>query len=492
MATREEILAVGGTVPDRYNVTDKGYSFGGKDYQYETRTDANNQPYQVAIEKGSANPYLVNAPNSSNNYSSTVSTGQSQSATSPYSFIGSSDQSRSAESNLTSMIGGLINSNNNTGLTDAYTKVIDNYNAYNDALEKRRKEQVDSINRQFDITKTGTESAQKNEMGATNTGLVRMGGYLGESGSAQGVINNLGEKQRLEISALEAKRQDAIQTAQNAINDKQFALAQSKANDIKSLEKEINDRKNTFFNQVLNLTQENRAQETATRQKVDDQLKAMSLVNPDTISPDQFDYIDKFYKTPGFTKNYLAATSASAKAKTQKDQIDATKAYVDLLSSIPAGMSLSLPDGSKVSGIGKSGDYEVFNKEDASGKVTVVRFNKATGAMTQYSAGAIGTPSSENGGGFDIVNTLGPVTKEFSKLEKDADGFIKGIEGQTIGADGVVKTGVTKSPVAVYNAYRQTFIQTNPKVKNAGQVFDDNYAKYLNPEDRSSITKDGL
>jgi len=35
---------------ERTNVTDKGYSYGGKNYTYETRKDANNNPYQVAIE----------------------------------------------------------------------------------------------------------------------------------------------------------------------------------------------------------------------------------------------------------------------------------------------------------------------------------------------------------------------------------------------------------------------------------------------------------
>lgn len=35
---------------ERTNVTDKGYSFNGKNYVYETRKDANNNPYQVAIE----------------------------------------------------------------------------------------------------------------------------------------------------------------------------------------------------------------------------------------------------------------------------------------------------------------------------------------------------------------------------------------------------------------------------------------------------------
>lgn len=34
---------------DRTNVTDKGYTYGGVDYQYQTRTDGNGNPYQVAI-----------------------------------------------------------------------------------------------------------------------------------------------------------------------------------------------------------------------------------------------------------------------------------------------------------------------------------------------------------------------------------------------------------------------------------------------------------
>jgi hypothetical protein len=495
MATREQILAAGGTVPERYNETSSGYTYKGTDYKYETRYDANNQPYQVALPGGTTtnrnDPFLVNAPTASNNYTTTVP--QPSTSGNSYSFIGSSDQTRSSENSLTSQIRNLLaNPSSNTGLTDAYKAVIDNYNSYNDALEKRRQQQMESINRQFDITKTQTQDAQKKEFGATNAGLIRAGGYLGDSGSAQGVINNLGEKQRLEIATLEAKRQDAINAAQNAIDDKQFALASAKASDIKSLEKEINDRKNTFFNQILNLTQEDRAQQTADRQKIDDQLKAMALVDPSTISTAQTDYIDNFYKTPGFTKSYLAASSAAAKAKTQKDQLDASKAYIELLSSVPAGMSIGLPDGSKVSGIGKAGDYEVFNKEDANGRVTVVRFNKATGTFTEYNAGNIGTPSADGGGSVDPVKTLGPVTAEFAKLEKDENGFIKPITQPALDGKGNSVTNTLKSPTAIYNAYRQTFIQTNPNLKNAGKIFDDNYLKYLPLDERGNISKDAL
>lgn len=46
---------------DRTNVTDTGYSYGGKDYTYETRLDANNNPYRVDVPTGSA-PALNKAP----------------------------------------------------------------------------------------------------------------------------------------------------------------------------------------------------------------------------------------------------------------------------------------------------------------------------------------------------------------------------------------------------------------------------------------------
>lgn len=41
---------------DRTNVTDKGYTYGGKDYTYETRYDFNNQPYQVALPQAPKAP----------------------------------------------------------------------------------------------------------------------------------------------------------------------------------------------------------------------------------------------------------------------------------------------------------------------------------------------------------------------------------------------------------------------------------------------------
>lgn len=46
---------------ERTNITDTGYSYGGKDYAYETRLDANNNPYRVDVPVGSA-PAINKAP----------------------------------------------------------------------------------------------------------------------------------------------------------------------------------------------------------------------------------------------------------------------------------------------------------------------------------------------------------------------------------------------------------------------------------------------
>ena len=44
---------------ERTNITDKGYSYGGKDYVYETRVNpVTNVPYQVAIEKTATTPTI--------------------------------------------------------------------------------------------------------------------------------------------------------------------------------------------------------------------------------------------------------------------------------------------------------------------------------------------------------------------------------------------------------------------------------------------------
>lgn len=118
------------------------------------------------------------------------------------------------------------------------------------ALTQRQKDEEAAIQAQFDALRSSTESQQRNEVGYTSAGLARAGGYLGVSGSGTGVLLNLAQTHRNEMSALESKRQAALSQARNAYTDKQFELARLKATEAKAIEKEAYDRQQAYNKSV--------------------------------------------------------------------------------------------------------------------------------------------------------------------------------------------------------------------------------------------------
>ena len=377
--------------------------------------------------------------------------------TSPY--IGSSDPTRTAENNLTNSINTMGSNPDYSGLTSAHNDALKALTDYQTALADRQAAEEADINKQFDLKDQQTKDAQAKETGSTKTGLLRMGGYLGESGSGTGVLNSLGEKHNLEIATLTAQRESALQAARSAVSDKQFATADALAKEAKSYESEINTRKNDFFNQVLQLTSSN-------RQTVDDTLTKLSDLPSTSLSQvpqSTLDSIDNFYKSPGFAKAYLSAAAASNTAKSQKSATDAMSSYVDLLQKLPAGKSVKLPDGSTLTGIGKTSDVETFNKEDKNGNVTIVSFNKGTGKVQEYGAGQIGTPS-KDGVGTPDTQTQSDVAEAMNALQKDPanNNFISDVKDSS--------GTVTKSAVSAYNSMYQLAVS-----KGAGKWFLDNY-----------------
>lgn len=146
-------------------------------------------------------------------------------------------------------------------LTITHEADITDIESQTDALEKRREQEVASLNEQFDELRTTTVGAQKRETGTFATGLSRIGGFLGESASSIGALRNLATEHRAELKSLASKRATAINEANQAITDKQFELAREKAEAAKDFEKEIDDRRNKFFDQSLKLTQEQRQQD---------------------------------------------------------------------------------------------------------------------------------------------------------------------------------------------------------------------------------------
>jgi hypothetical protein len=128
------------------------------------------------------------------------------------------------------------------------------------ALEQRRADEVAGIDEGFGVAKTEMGDAQTKETGATSTALARAGGYLGVTASQQGVMQNLVITQRQEMVALEAKKNEAIRAANNAYEDRDFELARELLKSAREIETEAFNRKNTFFNQQLDIMGEERAQ----------------------------------------------------------------------------------------------------------------------------------------------------------------------------------------------------------------------------------------
>jgi len=126
-------------------------------------------------------------------------------------------------------------------------KYLDEYEA---RLNERRVAEEKNINTNFDNLKVSTERQQQGEVGSTSSALARAGGYLGVSGSGTGVLLNLANTHRAEMSQIEAKRQDALAAARSAYEDKQFAIAQKRYDEAKAFKDQSFTRQKEYFDTV--------------------------------------------------------------------------------------------------------------------------------------------------------------------------------------------------------------------------------------------------
>ena len=94
------------------------------------------------------------------------------------------------------------------------------------------------------------QDKQAQESGRTSVALAEAGGYLGFSGSAQGVMLSLAQSHRAELADLAAKRDQLIQQAREAAADRRFDLVKAKANEIARLDQETYERQETYNERV--------------------------------------------------------------------------------------------------------------------------------------------------------------------------------------------------------------------------------------------------
>jgi len=264
---------------------------------------------------------------------------------------------------------------------------------YMHQLEERRKQEIEGINKGFDIRGEEQADAQVREKGATSVGLARMGGFLGGSASGTGVLLTLAKSHRQEVVALEAMRQDAIHKAQTAYADKQFALARSMVDDAQKFEEQIYQRNQDFWQRQLQAQQENRAQDKFLQEKFATQLEALATVGG-TLDANTAAEIDAFYGVEGFAQKYMEAES-------YKNETQRIKARFELLEMIPAGVSVRMGNETVV-GIGKTSDlYTVKSTNRDTGDEYIVTKDLRTGSITKTWIGNTGTGGDDSGGGTE-------------------------------------------------------------------------------------------
>lgn len=158
----------------------------------------------------------------------------------------------------------------NTGITSSTTKPLNvpfNGATYNDAqsfytarekeLQQRKDDEIARLTKEFDAAQVSQGDAQRKETGTSSMGLARIGGF--DSASGQAVLTNLERVHVQEQQALISKRQAAITQAQQAYEDKDFALAESQLKEAKDAEQKIYDRQKDFVNLTLQYKQDQRS-----------------------------------------------------------------------------------------------------------------------------------------------------------------------------------------------------------------------------------------
>lgn len=359
--------------------------------------------YQASLDAVKAK--ALDLQKKANDLAARNSTGTSSSSTSKTDspIVSSSSSVVTGEKKISQDVTDLTATNDAS--TKAHQDYLDNLANQTAALEARRASEVAGINSQFDTEKSKTIDAQNRETGTFTSTLARIGGYLGDSASASGALINLAQQHTFQLGDLEAKRQSAIQAAKNAIDDKEFAIANLKATEAKDYAKQIADNKQQFFDNSIKVLQAQQSQDSAQRAAIKDQLTNLAYVDPKSVSKETKSSIDQFYGTPGFTDQYLAVNKQANDAKSSKDKTDAQNSLLQLLQNIPQGQKVTFPDGTEYTGMGKAGDVSTFLQVDNAGQGHLITYNKITGVTNAQNVGTVGKTSGSGSGGTTLAKT---------------------------------------------------------------------------------------
>lgn len=136
------------------------------------------------------------------------------------------------------------------------TKALELLTSEIERLEDIYKEDKRAISADYRSQQTSMENKQGAETGQLSVGLANAGGYLGYSGSGQGMMLSLAKSHREELLGLEAQRQQAIREARTASENRRFDLVREKAAEIVRIDQEAYAREQDYIANKMKLQNE--------------------------------------------------------------------------------------------------------------------------------------------------------------------------------------------------------------------------------------------
>lgn len=255
---------------ERTNITDKGYSYGGKDYVYETRTNpVTGVPYQVALEKTATTPTIqtTTAQRTSDmatqmkfdeiakqkgistpSYSSTVPAGWKSAVygdpTKPSTITSYVDPNATPATTTEVIQPWTVNKNDSPdivtyknetkALMDQQQKMADEANAYFDQLKANAPVEnqvvMDQIKAKYNATREKMKQNQANLMGLREKSGYATGGARYTQNQQAGIVANDINNSLVQLSELDAQEASEIMEASLARKKADWDTLQAKMN----------------------------------------------------------------------------------------------------------------------------------------------------------------------------------------------------------------------------------------------------------------------
>lgn len=296
-------------------------------------------------------------------------------------------------------------------IESANTEIQKSIQNQRNLLAERRAAEVAAIEKSFADEKINTEKSQNREFAGRSTGLITSGGgFLGTTQSHEGVLQNLRETHRQELSALDSKKLAAIEKANNAFSDRDFQLARDALQEAKNTAKEIADARATFAKNQLDAIKAAREERADAFKFASDRIEILANANVEPSSEDLTSLSRDLGVPVEAVSGMILSSREIINSKNEADKYTSIKKLADVLAAFPKGTIVPIGNGETMTAFGSSSDFSINHITDENGNVRQISTNKLTGERTITNLGAIGKAAGSSGTSNLFVTSINPLT----------------------------------------------------------------------------------